>query len=133
MVAVPGAQEGDAVLVTDPLAQRLQHHAPSLVDGAVGQGCRAAWVVAAMRVQNEVCWAGVLAYHLSCCAADGPPCRSVQIHSNQVANPSCSQISGQVRSVTASPNVQMLRMQALVDLAECCRGPQEKAHHPRRV
>src|ERR1700712_5095652 len=33
-----------------------------------------------------------------------PPCCSVQIHSDQVAKPSFSQMSGQLVKVTASPN-----------------------------
>ena len=53
--------------------------------------------------QNDVCLAGVFASCLNCCAAVLPPWRSVQIHSDQVAKPSCSQMSGHMRSVTASP------------------------------
>src|SRR5215468_7848964 len=54
-------------------------------------------------VQKTVSWAGVLYSVLNRWCADLRPWCSLQIHSDQVANPSCSQMSGHSVSVTESP------------------------------
>src|SRR4029453_814403 len=102
VLGCPVTEDAEEHAVADLLAQGLQGHAAPVVDRPVKQEF---WSPrgAGGGVQQAVSWAGVLYRVLKMWWADLRPRCSLQIHSDQVANPSCSQMSGQRRSVTESP------------------------------